>query len=404
MSVKESDIGWSWFISFFCLHIITSIGTTIMSVLLYENSSTGLLFFFWLFTFMAIITFTMFLGALFSRATRATLVTLLVFFVGYFLTLIVSIEDGNTGTIALISLHPVGAFAYGLQEIGRLEDLGVGLNADTINTTDSPSGYTFSNTLQNLFFDCIFWGIICWYTNRVSRSEFGRPLPWYFPCTVSYWCPGMVKPPPSDDENDKVTYDEGIPVEPVSDTLKQQAADGKSIEIHNLRKVFGEKTAVDGLSLSMYNGQITALLGHNGAGKTTTISMLTGMLEPTEGYATVNGRDIRTDMENIRGDIGICLQHDCLFPQLTVLEHVDFFSRIKGLYSKMSSTEAKENIIRCVADVALAEKSNTLSKNLSGGMKRKLSLAIAFCGDSKTVLLGACSFCACSSAGSLFSS
>jgi len=115
--------------------------------------------------------------------------------------------------------------------------------------------------------------------------------------------------------------------------------------------------------------------------------MLTGMLAPTDGYATVSGRDIRTDMDSIRGEIGICLQHDCLFPDLTVREHVDFFSRIKGLYSRMSASEASDNIDRCVQDVALAEKRNTLSKNLSGGMKRKLSVAIAFCGDSKTVLL-----------------
>ena len=61
-------------------------------------------------------------------------------------------------------------------------------------------------------------------------------------------------------------YDDGVAVEPVSNTLKEQVAQGKTIEIRKLRKVFGEKTAVDGLSLSMYNGQITALLGHNGAG------------------------------------------------------------------------------------------------------------------------------------------
>jgi ABC-type multidrug transport system ATPase subunit len=115
--------------------------------------------------------------------------------------------------------------------------------------------------------------------------------------------------------------------------------------------------------------------------------MLTGMVAATDGYATISGKDIRTDMDSIRSEIGICLQHDCLFPELTVREHVDFFSRIKGLYSRMSASEASENIDRCVQDVALAEKRNTLSKNLSGGMKRKLSVAIAFCGDSKTVLL-----------------
>lgn len=115
--------------------------------------------------------------------------------------------------------------------------------------------------------------------------------------------------------------------------------------------------------------------------------MLTGTLTPTEGYALVAGKDIRSQTSQIRQDLGICLQHDCLFPNLTVHEHIKFFARIKGIYSKMSNEEVEAHIDQAIADVALSEKSNTLAKNLSGGMKRKLSVAIAFCGDSKVVLL-----------------
>jgi ABC-type multidrug transport system ATPase subunit len=110
-------------------------------------------------------------------------------------------------------------------------------------------------------------------------------------------------------------------------------------------------------------------------------------MSATEGYATIAGRDIRTDMQAIRRDIGVCLQHDCLFPDLTVREHVQFFSRLKGLYGAVSKQEAEEHIDQAIRDVALYEKRNTLSKNLSGGMKRKLSVAIAFCGGSKNVFL-----------------
>jgi len=115
--------------------------------------------------------------------------------------------------------------------------------------------------------------------------------------------------------------------------------------------------------------------------------MLTGAMAPSDGYATVAGRDIRTDMTGIRQDIGICLQHDCLFPNLTVREHIQFFSRLKGLYKQVSKKEAEEQIDQAISDVALFDKRNTLSRNLSGGMKRKLSLAMAFCGGSKVVLL-----------------
>jgi ATP-binding cassette subfamily A (ABC1) protein 3 len=264
MSVKESDIGWSWFTFFFVFHFFTALGAAILSTQLYVSSAPLLLFVFWEFTFLAIICFSSFLAALFSKATRATLVSLLVFFVGYFLTLVINYATSSVGLIFLASFHPVAAFAFGLQEIGRLEDLGIGLAASTISSTDSPNGYTFVNTLSSLLFDAIFWSVVTWYTNRVARSEYGRPLPWYFPFTASYWCSGTGTH--SHEDATDIEYPLEVPVEPVSSSLKDQAGQGRSIEIRKLSKTFGEKVAVDGLSMSMYSGQITALLGHNGAG------------------------------------------------------------------------------------------------------------------------------------------
>jgi ABC-type transport system involved in cytochrome c biogenesis ATPase subunit len=237
----------------------------------------------------------------------------------------------------------------------------------------------FVIAMSSFLFDALLWGIMSWYLNRVVRADYGRPLKWYFPFTLSYWCPGRSQASP--DEESKVKYPPDVPVEPVSNVMKEQISQGKGIAVRNLTKTFGDKTAVNNLSLDMFSNQITCLLGHNGAGKTTTISMLTGMLDPSSGYAKVMGKDIRTEMDGIRDGIGICLQHDCLFPELTVREHVSFFARIKGLYAKVSHAEAERKIETSIKDVALGEKSNTLSKNLSGGMKRKLSVAIAFCGD-----------------------
>jgi len=76
----------------------------------------------------------------------------------------------------------------------------------------------------------------------------------------------------------------------------------------------------------MYKDQIFALLGHNGAGKTTTLSMLSGMLSITDGWAEVNGLDIETQMEEIRSFLGSCPQHDILFDVLTVREHLELFA------------------------------------------------------------------------------
>lgn len=96
------------------------------------------------------------------------------------------------------------------------------------------------------------------------------------------------------------------------------------------------------------------------------------MLAPTSGYAIIDGKSVNTQMPEIRESLGICLQHDCLFDQLTVKEHLQFFARVKGLYGRVSYEEAEESIDASIRDVALFEKRNSFSKDLSGGMKRKL--------------------------------
>lgn len=145
----------------------------------------------------------------------------------------------------------------------------------------------------------------------------------------------------------------------------------------------GRKYAVDGLNLTMYSGQITALLGHNGAGKTTTISMLTGLIAPDGGTAFIAGHDVLENMEEIRRNLGVCPQHDILFPDLTVEEHLTMFASFKGVPSK----ECKQEVENMIQSVGLTEKRKIRSKFLSGGQKRKLSVGIAFIGGSKVVFL-----------------
>jgi ATP-binding cassette subfamily A (ABC1) protein 3 len=388
MGVSEADIGWSWFWTFFVLHILTASAATGVSVTLYTSSNALLMWIFWMLTFLSFVVFSMLVASLTSKATRGVIVGLLIFFVGVFLPIAQDPQSGSKGAITAISLHPVAAFSYGLSVIGTLEDDGVGLQYSTISGSDSPSGYSFNNCLASLIIDSILWGLVTFYLNRVIRPDYGQALPLWFVFSPTYWCPGSARAGKHEDGNDANNSDErGIPNEPVGQALLRQKVEGQNIEVYNLRKVFGEKAAVDGLTLSMYSGQITALLGHNGAGKTTTINCLTGALSPTSGYATIAGMDTRTQMQKIRQNIGICLQHDCLFPNLTVREHVQFFSRLKGLYEEMSWKDAEAHVDEALQDVALSEKRNTRSKNLSGGMKRKLSVAIAFCGGSKVVLL-----------------
>lgn len=267
MSVQESDINQAWFSTFFLFNLITATLTTLVSTQLYENSKFTYLWIFWFFTFLALTVFAMLVSTFTSKSSRAVLIGLLVFFIGVFFTIAIPIDyrEDEIQLVQLLSLHPVSAFSYGLQEIGRVEDQGTGLQSNTIDFTDSPSGYSYTQTINILIFDCILWGIATWYLNRVIKPDYGQAEPLWFPFLRSYWFPSLVKPTGQVQVTGKNNgNDEDIPVEPVSDALKRQTKNGNSIELHRLCKAFGDKTAVDGLSLSIFSNQITALLGHNG--------------------------------------------------------------------------------------------------------------------------------------------
>ena len=92
----------------------------------------------------------------------------------------------------------------------------------------------------------------------------------------------------------------------------------------------------------MFEGQVTALLGHNGAGKSTTMSILTGLFPPTSGTASVNGHDIRTDIEGVRKSLGLCPQHNVLYEYLTVEEHMWFYGKLKGMENKQLQMEIEK--------------------------------------------------------------
>jgi ABC-type multidrug transport system ATPase subunit len=294
----------------------------------------------------------------------------------------VDVESSSIGTLSMVCLHPVTAFSTGFILLGDYEDKGFDIANDDLGY---PNGVTFNNVSGFLIFDIFLWSFFTWYFNRTVKGEYGRANPLYFMFLPSYWFPKKFKNSPV--VTDEISNEEinDAHFEPVTDQLKAQEKDGKCVSLKKLVKTFkntdgSEKIAVNQLSLNFYAGQITALLGHNGAGKTTTIHMLTGLLNPTSGDASVMGQSVSTQMPLIRENIGICLQHDCLFDLLTVQEHIEFYSMLKNSYNK-------DDVKTTMKDVALYEKRYTPSKNLSGGMKRKLSVAIAFCGGSKTVFL-----------------
>ncbi|CAH1388732.1 unnamed protein product [Nezara viridula] len=155
------------------------------------------------------------------------------------------------------------------------------------------------------------------------------------------------------------------------------------IKIENLYKKYGNLTSVKNLSLNIYMGQITALLGHNGAGKTTTLSILSGMLSPTSGSAFYQGYDIFTNLKKFRKDIGLCPQNNLLHPNLDVNNHLIFFGMLSGL-SKKDAEESANDLLKVVG---IFEKKYAQITELSGGMQRKLCIALSLVGKPKVVIL-----------------
>jgi len=173
-------------------------------------------------------------------------------------------------------------------------------------------------------------------------------------------------------------------VEPISDGLRTK----KVIEIQNVVKMFGPTVAVNGITLDLYESQITSFLGANSAGKTTLIGLLTGQLKPTSGNAVIYGYNVQcpSDLQKLRTNFGVCLQEDIILEELTCLEHLQFVAKMKGL----QDSEVKVEVEKMLRLMDLTEQKDTRADKLSGGEKRKLSIAMAVIADSKIIFLDEC--------------
>jgi len=157
----------------------------------------------------------------------------------------------------------------------------------------------------------------------------------------------------------------------------------KTIEALNLKKIYPECNAVDGISFSVFEKEIFCLLGHNGAGKSTLVNMLTGLIPVSQGSFFYNGVEIAGDLNKIRGAIGLCPQKDFLLMENTVYQNLCFFAEIK----KIPTEQFKTEIERVINKLGLDPFRNVAAKKLSGGFKRKLNIAIALLNDPKIIIM-----------------
>ena len=155
------------------------------------------------------------------------------------------------------------------------------------------------------------------------------------------------------------------------------------IECSHLQKRFNNKVAVSDVTLNIYSGQITVLLGHNGAGKTTTMNMITGIFPSSGGHVRVNGYDVRRQTKKARRSLALCPQENVLYNELDCSQHLRLYAMLKG----HPWNDTDREVEKILGLVGLSDKRHALSTELSGGMKRKLCLGIAMIADSRILVL-----------------
>lgn len=156
-----------------------------------------------------------------------------------------------------------------------------------------------------------------------------------------------------------------------------------AIQCEQLTKRFGQRVAVNSLTLAVPKGSIYGFLGPNGSGKSTTIRMLCGLLTPTSGTGTVLGFDVMTQSEEIKQRIGYMSQKFSLYEDLTVEENLDFYA---GVY-QLTSSQRKQRKAELIEMAGLKGREKQLSGSLSGGWKQRLALSCALLHNPELLIL-----------------
>ncbi|XP_054282014.1 phospholipid-transporting ATPase ABCA1-like isoform X1 [Macrosteles quadrilineatus] len=376
-----------WFIDSIVPMMVTI--TMLTAILVYgnilKNADPMLVFTFLSVYGVATIAQAFLLSTFFSKANLSAACGGIIFFILYlpYSFLVRWILFMSPWIKASLALSSNVAFGLGAGYLSLLEERGTGVSwPDLWQSPLYGDDFNLGLVLVMLMVDTFLYFLLTWYIEAVFPGEFGIPKCWYFLVTKSYWCGTSCKTDFTD-SSDKLIENE-VFVETHDNFEAEPRGMRKGVAVHNLGMVYSNgKVAVNNLNINFYENQITSFLGHNGAGKTTTISILTGMFPPTSGTAYINGLDIRKQMDSIRSSLGMCPQHNVLFNLLTVEETLWFFGLLRGKDTEVVRPE----IEHMIQDLGLPHKATSLTQDLSGGMQRKLSVAVAFIGGSKTVIL-----------------
>jgi ABC-2 type transport system ATP-binding protein len=147
------------------------------------------------------------------------------------------------------------------------------------------------------------------------------------------------------------------------------------VEVKDLHKQYNPPdgvTAVQGVSFAIRQGEIFSLLGPNGAGKSTTISMLSGLLAPTGGDATIDGHSITENAKAVKQVIGVVPQEIALYDTISARENLNFWGKMYGL----SGEKLQERVTAVLQIAGLMDRADDKIETFSGGMKRRINIAV----------------------------
>lgn len=388
MGMKDLAYFLSYFIQYLIINLIIAIvGSIILSGTL-EYTAFGIrflmLFLFGLTVFGLIYIFQSFI----DKSAIAMIISIMIYYILFFVASAIDQDSVGHGVKMAGSLLSPTCLQLGISTISYFEKNNLDLTFD-LSDKDYKE-YSVSDMLVMLFIDFLIYMFIGFYLDNVMTHEFGTSKPWYFLFTSNYWCGSkdsnsFIKRKSSKVENSRDSFEcDNIHFQDEAN-YKSRVADEQILKIRNIKKTFGDgKTALNGVSFNLYKNEIFALLGHNGAGKSTLINILTGLYEATEGRVMYDGKDILKNQDYFRQKIGICPQHDVLFSELTVKEHLDLFSHFKGNSDEKEINEQSKKILM---ELELENQIDQKAGSLSGGQKRKLSIAISLLGNSEIIFL-----------------
>uniref|UniRef100_A0A672NUC9 ATP binding cassette subfamily A member 5 n=1 Tax=Sinocyclocheilus grahami TaxID=75366 RepID=A0A672NUC9_SINGR len=383
MGLYDSAFWLSWGLLYAALVTTMSILMAVIATCtpLFSNSNFFVIFLLIFLYGISSIFFSFMLTPLFKKPKFASTVgSMLTVVFGCLSLFTVLMRDFPQSAVWLLCLLSPSAFSIGIAQVVYLEAQGDGAVFSSLGN----GPHALYVPMVMLFLDCILYLLLAIYLDQVLPGEFGTRRSVLYFLQPSYWSKrrkryvevssvyeGEVNGTPVNDES----------VEAVSPEFRGKEV----IRICNIRKIYREKDtkveALRGLTFDIYEGQITALLGHSGAGKSTLMNILCGICPPTAGTATIYGSPVAEIAEGaeMRQLVGICPQFNIIFDVLTVEEHLRIFAAIKGILPSDIDSEVR----KVLRDLDLEKIMDAQAKNLSGGQKRKLSVGIAILGDPK---------------------